>query len=88
MKFATYKTETNPITQTEKFSKVTDKYKLIRTDKVIEVFQDNGLEIIGQSISKVRNADKDGFQKHLVGFSNNNWCFRKCICIIIIYFIF
>ena len=73
MKFCTYQQENekNPINNVDRFEKVTDKYKLIRTDKVIEVFKDNGLNVIGESIANTRKPEKIGFQKHLVAFSND-----------------
>ena len=62
----------NPIYQTEKVSSLTDRYQLIRTDKVLEVFQDNGLQIDGKSFTKSRTPDLQGFKKHLISFSNPN----------------
>lgn len=62
----------NPINQTERYRETSDRYKLIRTDKVIEVFQDNGLSVVDTSFAKTRDKEREGFQKHMVIFSADN----------------
>lgn len=71
--YTNYNSEVNPINATTASNKVSDKYQLIRTDKVIEVFQDNGLQVVGQSFGKPRNQENIGFQKHLTAFSDDKY---------------
>lgn len=60
----------DPVYQTVSSEKTSDKYQLVRTDKVIDVFQDNGWTVNGISYAKVRKESKAGFQKHVVVFDN------------------
>lgn len=72
MQLFTETTENSVLTQTNKFETTSDKYKLIQTNKVIDIFQDNGLVLHGESIVRPRKKEKVGFQKHLLAFTRDD----------------
>ena len=45
---------------------VSESYKVITTNQVLERFTSKGYEVTNMQAAKVRNADSDGFQKHLI----------------------
>lgn len=69
MQLMTTTSAIDPISQTNRAPSTSEKYQIIQTDKVIEVFRSNGLEVIGTSVSRPRDPARVGFQKHLVAFS-------------------
>lgn len=52
--------------QTDKHQKLSNKYNMVNTSKVIEVFNDLGWFVSKQQQKAVRNPENHGFQKHLV----------------------
>jgi hypothetical protein len=45
---------------------VSEKYKVITTQNVVDVFNAKGFEVTSMQQSKVRDKSKDGYQKHLI----------------------
>ena len=62
----------NPIETEVSHERTSDRYKLINTEEVIDTFIANGLQIVGESYASVRKKSMDGFQKHIVLFSNKD----------------
>lgn len=56
----------NPIENTEKHRLATNRYEVIETNKVLEVFHDHGLEVARERISGWINPDNNGKQVHLL----------------------
>lgn len=54
------------VRQDNKHMKLSDKYNMVNTSKVIEVFNDLGWFVSKQQQKAVRNQENQGFQKHLV----------------------
>ena len=52
--------------QTDKHQKLSNKYNMVNTSKVIEVFNDLGWFVSKQQQKAVRNPENHSFQKHLV----------------------
>lgn len=45
---------------------MSEKYKVVTTKDVLDVFQSKGFEVTSMKAVKVRNEDADGYQKHLI----------------------
>lgn len=50
--------------------KVSESYKVITTNQVIERFTSKGYQVTSMQSARVRSADADGFQKHLIRVSH------------------
>jgi hypothetical protein len=49
---------------------VSERYKAVNTPTLVKSFEANGYEVSKISTAKVRNADKQGYQKHLIRLSH------------------
>lgn len=45
---------------------MSEKYKVVTTKDVLDVFKCKGFEVTSMQATKVRNKDTDGYQKHLI----------------------
>ena len=61
--------ENNPIFQTEKHGKLSSKYGFISSKKILDYFENQGFTLDGISYAKVRHAENQGYQKHIMVFS-------------------
>jgi Domain of unknown function (DUF932) len=61
----------NPIEQTGNFNR-TERYKHIQTSDIVEKFASMGYKVTATSQVKTRKIEKQGFQKHLLRFANEN----------------
>lgn len=59
----------NPIEQTGNYNR-TERYKHIQTSDIVNKFASMGYTVAAQSQVKTRKVEKQGFQKHLLRFSN------------------
>jgi hypothetical protein len=60
------------VIQTERHSKVSDRYTNINTESIINKLMDNGFELYEAKQSGARKEENQGFQKHLVTMKYNN----------------
>lgn len=58
------------INQTNKFNGTSEKYNFVNTMGIIERLNQHGWEVRKTSETKVRDKDKQGFQKHMVRLQN------------------
>ena len=61
----------NPIEQTGNFNR-SEKYKHVQTSDIVNKFASMGYKPTATSQVKTRKAEKQGFQKHLIRFANEN----------------
>lgn len=61
----------NPIEQTGNFNR-TERYKHIQTSDIVAKFASLGYKVTATSQVKTRKVEKQGFQKHLLRFANEN----------------
>jgi hypothetical protein len=63
----------NPIYQEHRqIEKTSEKYSFIDTQRVIDVFNDNGFFISDRKVSSVKKQEYAGYQKHQITFRHNN----------------
>lgn len=55
---------------------VSNRYKVISTQNVLDHFQDAGFKVESMSTAGVRKAEKQGFQKHLIRLSHPETSFK------------
>jgi hypothetical protein len=61
----------NPIEQTGNFNR-SEKYKHVQTSDIVNKFGTMGYKVTATSQVKTRKVEKQGFQKHLLRFANEN----------------
>lgn len=61
----------NPIEQTGNFNR-SEKYKHVQTSDIVNKFAGLGYKVTATSQVKTRKVEKQGFQKHLIRFANEN----------------
>jgi hypothetical protein len=64
---------TNPIEAINAKATTSDKYKFQSTESLINRLERHGLEVVGKSLSKVRKLDNEGYQKHVVVFTRDDF---------------
>lgn len=63
----------NAVTQTNKASHLKDTYGFISTADILKTFQSQGWNLTSQQVASVRKAEKNGYQRHMLRFSNPNY---------------
>lgn len=56
----------NPVYQDEKFNTLKESYGFVKTADILDAFTDKGWNVASEDISKVRNLEKQGYQKHMI----------------------
>jgi hypothetical protein len=62
----------SPIEQTQAHASLKPTYGFVNTQNVLKAFEDRGWTQSSATFGKVKNADKQGFQKHLIRLDNFN----------------
>jgi Domain of unknown function (DUF932) len=56
----------NPFHQDEAYSQVSTRYRQVKTSDITLALMDNGWEVARTATQRVRNPERNGFQKHFV----------------------
>lgn len=60
----------NPVYQTQKHPSLKDSYVFASTSAMVDTMASKGWTAVSSSATRVRNKERDGFQKHIVRFEN------------------
>lgn len=63
----------NPVNQTKKHSRLSNKYNFVSTENILSYMRQHGWSVRSETAARCRNADNVGFQKHIVRLEHRDF---------------